>query len=339
MRNILMICILLTMGLVACQDEDNNRAEVINPETGDPAIDAVSAEIEKDSANAELYAQRGSLYYERQVHREALRDFNQAILLDSTQVGYYHTLADIYLDNNDSYTALEVLKDAKRRFPDDIPTILKLADFQLITQQYMDGMKNVNQTISKDPQNAEAYYLRGMYYREMRTPGKAMESFQKAVELNSELTDAYLIMGDMMSRENEELALRFYENAELNAPENEYVLHSKALHLHQMGRLDEAMEVYKKIHRLNPRYADAFYNGALLYLEIDSVQKAQNLLNIAIANDALYAKSYYYRGETYRMQGKREKAIADYEKALEISPNLSEAQKQLNALKKKEAVQ
>lgn len=340
MSRLLVLTICMLIGLWACQEQEKEeKAQAINVQTGDPAIDAVSAKIARDSTNAALYAKRGSIYYARQVFRESIRDYNKALLLDSTKINYYHKLADAYLESNDSYTALEVLRDAKRRFPAHIPTLLKLADFQLITKQYLDGLKNVNAAIQKSPQNADAYYLKGLFYRDMNAPLKAMEAFQKAVELNPDLSDAYLIMGNMMSQENPELALRFYNNALLSNPKDAIALHSKALHLHQMGRLDEAIVTYKKVHRLDPRYAEAFYNGGLLYLELDSVQKAQNLFNIAIANDPFFAKSFYYRGETHRMQENWADAMDDYKKALEINPNMKDAQRRLEELKEKESIQ
>lgn len=317
----------------ACTEkEESDQPMVLNKETGDPAIDAVIAEIREDSTNAGLYAKRGSLYYDRKVYTEAIRDFNKAVVLDSTKAEYFHSLADAYLENNNSHTALEVLKDAKNRFPGDIPTLLKLADFQLILKQYMAGLSNVNKVIEKKPQHADAYYLKGLFYRDMGSNLQAMEAFQKAVELDPDLSDAYLLMGNMISEENPELALRFYENALITDPEDVVALHHKALHLHQHGDLDEAMEVYKRIHVLDPRNSEAFYNAGLLFFEIDSIEKAENMFSIAIANDPFYPKSYYYRGETYRLQNDLERAKKDYEKAIELNPSYQLPREQLELI-------
>lgn len=317
----------------ACgEKEDSGQPMALNEETGDPAIDAVIEEIRKDSTNAALYAKRGSLYYDRKVYTEAIRDFNKAVMLDSTKAEYFHSLADAYLENNNSHTALEVLEDAKKRFPGDIPTLLKLADFQLILKQYMDGLSNVNKVIEMKPQHAKAYYLKGLFYRDMGSNLQAMEAFQKAVELDPDLSDAYLLMGNMISEENPELALRFYDNALITDPEDVVALHHKALHLHQHGDLDEAMEVYKRIHVLDPRNSDAFYNAGLLYFEIDSIEKAENMFSIAIANDPFYPKAYYYRGETYRLQNDLERAKKDYEKAIELNPSYQLPREQLEMI-------
>lgn len=46
------------------------------------AVDAITAEIEKDNANANLYRERGRLRFQLGMEREAMEDLRQAIALN-----------------------------------------------------------------------------------------------------------------------------------------------------------------------------------------------------------------------------------------------------------------
>lgn len=329
------ISIIIALSIVtfiACEDPKTQDKVVLNTETGVPEIDKISALIAKDSTNADLYYQRAELYTQREVYTEAIRDYDQAIQLDSTQAMYYHGLADALLDNQMSFEALEMMKKARALFPERIGTALKLSEFQLIVRKYLEALQTTNEIIELKPTEAEAYFMKGMIYRDMGSNAQAMEAFQKAVEFNPELSEAYLYMGDLMSEENPDLALRFYDNAILVDPKNPINHHSKALHLHQRGQLQEAMASYKEAHLLDMQYSEAFFNAGLLYLELDSIPKSYQMFNIAVETEPSFAKAYYYRGLTAELKGDTAQAIGDYQMALRYSPNMGEAQKALSNL-------
>jgi len=331
-HRIWIIVALVFVTFIACEDPETQDRVVLNTKTGVPEIDKISALIEKDSSNADLYYQRAELYAKREVYTEAIRDFDQAIRLDSTQAMYYHGLADALLDNQMSFEAVETMKKARKLFPERVGTALKLSEFQLIVQKYLEALQTVNAIIAMKPTEAEAYFMKGMIYRDMGSNAQAMESFQKAVEFNPELSEAFLYMGDMMSEENPEMALRFYDNAILVDPKNPINHHSKALHLHQRGQLQEAIIAYKEAHLLDMQYSEAFFNAGLLYLELDSIPKSYNMFNIAVETEPSFAKAYYYRGLTAEIQGNTAQARGDYQMALQYSPNMREAQKALSNL-------
>ena len=213
--------ILLLALATSCQDRsasDSEDPSAINEVTGDAEIDKISAKIDERPGDLDLYLQRGSIYMDRNLHKEAIRDFTLALELDSERPDVYEALADAYLANNMSFDALEVMKDAYRTFPDSVEVGLKLAEYHLILKQYLAAMNLTNSILEKNPGMADAYLFQGIVYREMKTPMKAMESFQNAVELDATLTDGWIMMAEMIAKEDLQMARRFYENAERSAP-------------------------------------------------------------------------------------------------------------------------
>ncbi|SRR6056297_93451 len=338
------IYLMIALTLVsACQSESDGtpsqEQEALNESTGDPAIDQVSAQIDERPGDAELYFERGNIYVDREVYSEAIRDFTMAMELQEGKAKYYEALADAYLNNNMSFDALEVMKDAYEAFPDSTHVGLKLAKYHLILEQYLASMNLTNKIIQEQPGLADAYLFRGMIYREMETPLKAMESFQTAVELDAGLTDAWIIMGEMMGEEDLDLASRFYQNAERSAPNELRPIHAHALFLHQNEQWEAAIAKYKEAHEKDPSASKTFYNAGLLYLELDSLSDAKAMFDIALGNDPLFAKAYYYRGMAAEWQENGAEALEFYQRAEQIDPTiptLSDRIRDLKSEKEKE---
>ena len=76
---------------------------------------------------------------------------------------------------------------------------------------------------------------------------------------------------------------------------------------------------------LNPADADAYYNRGDAYSEIGEYEKAVADYNKAIQVDPNDADAYYNRGCTYGEMGEYDKAIADFNKAIELAPNDADA--------------
>ena len=122
------------------QPTDKEQAAV--EKTGNSSIDGISQKIAADPSNADLYVERATLFYENEGFDEAIRDMRQALMIDSVNVDYHHLLADIYLDYFKSHLALNTLERAVALYPERIPTLLKLSEFQLILKQYDASMRN-----------------------------------------------------------------------------------------------------------------------------------------------------------------------------------------------------
>lgn len=102
--------------------------------------------------------------------------------------------------------------------------------------------------------------------------------------------------------------------------------------LFRMKRLDRAQEAFDKALALDPRQAMAHANlGSLLlarYLpgrDAGRLAQAQAAFNRAIELDGRSAVAYNGRGVAFKFAGQVEPALADWKKALELQPDLTDA--------------
>lgn len=139
----------------------------------------------------------------------------------------------------------------------------------------------------KDEMTEYDYWSEGMGFYVKAKYREAIESYNKAIELNPRYANAYLYRGNA------------YEAIE------EY---------------DQALEDYNKACQLNPMDLFAFKNRGGLYKTLKLYDKALKDFERAIQLDPLYESPYEERGNVYAEVKNYDKALDDYAKAIELNP-------------------
>jgi tetratricopeptide (TPR) repeat protein len=283
--------------------------------------------------NDSLYYHRAKYYIEAEQFDSAIHDLKLALSIDSTKKpDYYHVLSDVYLLNLNSKIALNVIELALERFPNDKKTILKSAKLKLILKQHLGALATLDKIFMRDPQYAPAHYLAGHIFYDMKEIGRAVNSYQKAVDLDPEMREAWIRLGDVLTELLNPKAILYYDNAIRMDSTDITTMHSRAYALHSLSKLQESLSSYLEISRRFPDYEPAFYNAGIIYKELDSIPKAIEFLNQSIALDSTIYSSYYQRGLCYKIAGENQKAKKDFEKAIELNSSFGDAQKALQRI-------
>ena len=333
MRNIIYpIFLSLVIFTMAC-NLDSKKTETTAapiPRTGNPTIDALTAQLTKTPGDATLYAARGNAYYEAEGFDEAIADLTKAMSIDSLNIDFRHVLADVYLDYYQSRLALKTMQKAAKLYPARIPTLLKLAEFQYILKQYTPSLQTVDQVLRIDPQLGEAYFMMGRNYKEMEEEDRAIASFQKAVDNDPDLIDAWAMLGELFGKRDNGIAIRFYDNA--LSLDSTYIgaYFGKARFFHSKGELKNAITEYENVNKFQPQYVDSYYNAGLAYFEMDSMDRAYKKFDLAINVEPTYYMAYYYRGSVYEVRGNKAAAKNDYEQTLNLNSDFMRAQEALD---------
>lgn len=317
--------IILLLVISACKEE--TKAVVSTGKvTGDQDIDNITQVIKSNASDPELLVDRANLFYKKELYDEAIADMQAAIAIDSLQPSYYHFLSDLYMDYYKSKESIQTMERAKFLFPGRIPTLLKLSETQFILKQSEEALLTLQGVLVKDPQNAEGHFMRGMIYRSMGEIDKAKEEFQTAIELDPDLTDGWLILGNMYEEEQNSKALIYYKTATSLDDDNPRAFHSLAYYYQNNGMIDQALEIYRRINDMDKNYHEAYLNAGLLYLEKQSYEKANEQFNILCSIEPQNALAYYYRGISYELLGDKELAKQDYKNSLTLDPDSEKAQ-------------
>lgn len=297
-----------------------------------PDILLLSEQIEKDPNNTTLYNQRAEAYFEALNYEAALKDIHTSLNIDSTQIMCYFTLADLLLSTNEPVRALSSLDKAISIDPTDPSIYVEAANYCLYFPQpdYDKALAYLAGAFRNDPKYADAYFMRGIIFKEKGNLEQAKASFQAAVENDPTQYNAFVQLGLIYSDEKNDLALAFFNNALKVNPKGIDALYAKGMYLQNSKKYNEAIEVYKEIVPLDQQFEKAFFNIGYCYFQLDSIDKAYNNFKIATELDPSYAEAYYNRGLCALAKDDRLDAKYNFTQALQIKPDYKQAQEALD---------
>ena len=142
-------------------------------------------------------------------------------------------------------------------------------------------------TIAEDPNEAWAYYNRGIALRLKGHAEKADGDFRKALSLD---------------------------------PQHVWAIYHLGAALRTQGRLGQAVEAYNRALTIDAGLAWATYNRGLIRSRQGQYAAAIEDFDKTLESDANYAWVYYDRGLAYLKQKRYAPAIADFIKAAAIAP-------------------
>lgn len=311
----------LLIFLFSCNGDAPPVEEEVTPSGGDPGITRMTEAISADPKNAELYAQRATMEYDRQNYDAAIADLNRALSIDSTNIDYHYNLADVYLDYYRSRLALRTLERASSLEPKNVETLLRLAETELTLKQYPEALVTLSEVTKVDPRNPDAYYLISQAFLETGDTARAINSVEEATEIDPDFTDAFIKMGQLLFAKGLPRAGQYFDAAIAIDPEDVVALHAKADYLRDNGQLNEAIAAYRAASLADRQYVAGHFNAGLLYLELDSLQPALTEFNLVIKNDPVHIRGFFFRGYTKEQLGDGDAACKDYDVALRFAPD------------------
>lgn len=329
MKRILFI--VCTIIFFACGNNSENKPDLEGSNI--PEIMTKQKNVEKNPQNPEAYIQLAQAYYKYEGYDEAIQIVKRAISLDSTQARYYRMLSDVYFQYNKSFDAITVIQQASGMFPDSLEIQLDLARKQNFLKQYDQSIQTLNRVVSSNIANDEVYYILGTNYRYLGQTERALSNLKVAVELNADNLLAYqdlAIMCDTLGKD--QLSLQYFENALRIDSTNMVTLFARGDFHNRRLQDKDAISWYRKVAKYNKDYAEPYFNIGLIYMDNDSIVKANKHFNMVVQMEPTHSLGYYYRGLSSQMLGNKASAINDFKQALNINPDLTRAKQALKDL-------
>lgn len=279
-------------------------------------IEKINAEINGDPDNAGLYFTRGLKYRSVKKDSLALLDFQKSISLDSTEAKYYSAVGDLLFENKDISGSIKWFEKALSFNPEDKTAHLKMAKLFLYTGEYPKAFVEINTVLRADVYNPEAYFLKGMCYKNMKDTAKAISSFQTAVQNDPKYSAAHLQLALIYDEKRDPVALKYFENAYRADSTDLEPLYGEAMFWQKQNNFAEAKKVFRRMVLIDRAYPRTYYNMGWMLMQEDSTEKAVRQFDIAIENKPDYADAYYNRGLCKEILKKYPDALEDYKQAL-----------------------
>ncbi|MCC7029415.1 MAG: tetratricopeptide repeat protein [Chitinophagaceae bacterium] len=282
-------------------------------------VEKLSADLKNEPKNAALYFKRGQAYRAVKMDSLALMDFQKATVLDSSQSKYFSAVGDLLFEHKDITGSVPWFQKSLALNPGDEKAHLKMAKLFLYIEEFPKAFVEINTVLRGNVYNAEAYFLKGMCYKSMKDTAKAISSFQTAVQTDPKYVDAHMQLALIYEAKKDPVSLKYFENAYQADTFNMEPLYGQAMYWQNQQNFTEAKKVFKRMILRDRSYAKSYYNTGWMLMQEDSTEKAIRQFDIAIQNKPDYADAYYNRGICKEILGKNADALEDYNQALSFN--------------------
>ncbi len=310
--------------IASCREKDKEEKQEKQSPPSEfdqiPLIQNLTAKISEEPNDPELHFARGKAYMELGNHINAMKDIHEAIRLDSTEGKYYIMLSGIYFSKQEYTRAITALEAGRKNAPDNIDLMLELARYQLYVGEREKSIQLLDDVLRKNVSNAEAYFLKGMIFKEIGDTAKAISNFQTSVEQNPKYYKSYMQLGLLLTKKKNKLALDYLNNALRIDPSGYEARYAIAMYHQEMKENEKAIELYNQMIVDFPQEKDAYYNIGYIHFQMDSIDRASRDFNRAIAVAPDYADAYYMIGLCAEVKKDFSNARRYYHQALKLNP-------------------
>jgi tetratricopeptide (TPR) repeat protein len=305
--------------LMACNNTTTTKHQ--SPEA--ELVNGITQQINEDPQNATLYFKRAKAYLKLKNDSTACKDFIKASTLDSSKAEYFSAAGDLLFNSGDITSSVQYLQHAIQLNPNDARAKLKVAKLFLYIKEYQKSFTLINEVLRKDAYNQEAYFLKGMIYKDIQDTVNAISSFQTASQLNPDDAVPLMQLGNLHKYKQASKAIQYYTNAFKLDSTNPEPINAIGVMYQEQNQLEKAKQEFKRCIVINKNYAKGFYNLGCVYMDQDSLQQAINKFNIALQVEPTYAEAYYNKGLCYELLKDVANAIDNYKTALKMDPEFT----------------
>jgi tetratricopeptide (TPR) repeat protein len=267
----------------------------------------------------------------------------QDTLADLQQAETYNLQGEYNLDKNLVKQAVRDFNHALEINPDYVDALVNRGGANVLQNKYNDALKDLNHALDLEKKHAEIYNLRGEIYLLSKMFDQATKDFTAAIILNPMYSDAYLNRARAYAEKGmKEEAELDYNQAIKAAPdkfsgfmdldsseslfdEDNSSSKEKAAKYIQQGLEDlkaekyyEAIESFTQAINLSPDDARGYINRGQAYVELDQPDEAIVDLNRAVIYDPLNPTLYYWRAMAWKALDSRINTVADLKLSCEL---------------------
>lgn len=193
-------------------------------------------------------------------------------------------------------------------------------------KQHEKAIENFNRAVEINPNFARAYSNRGVIYSDLKKFDRAIADCNIAIILDPNEAVSYYHRGVVYTELGHwEKAIKDYSKAiKLNPNFIEAYNNCGNAYAH-LKLYNEALEDFNKAIELNPNFAAAYNNRGNAYSDIGNHNKAIKDYKIALKLNSKFAMAYFGLGLVYGRLNDYDKAVENYSRAIELDPNLERA--------------
>ena len=289
------------------------------------AIELYKNATEKAPGFAPLYCVLGDIYLSTGYFEDAITEYKMAIWLDSFNIAAYRHLCRAYEEQGDYNQAIEVYNKLIAMAPNIPDLYSNLANIYYIKGEFDLAISNYQTAITLNPNRSWTSVIAqtmGFVYQENKAdPDAAISAYQTAYVLTPEDIDIYVNLGSAFyDKEDYNNALAVYRQALELQPHNPKIHCNLGFLYWGKADTEEAIKSYELAIKYNEKYDIAYNNLGVIYLDdLGRVNKAIDLFRKAVEVNPSYALAHFNLARATSIIGDKIEAAKLYQMAQDIN--------------------
>jgi len=320
------LIIILAALISNCTNQLPEGAQVIseNDTTFSEDIREISAKINKNPKDDNLYYLRGNTFFFDQNYKKAIVDFQTASTLNPNNPLYHFRLGESYLEldsANFEKSSLHLSKAIELK-SDYTEAKFLMAKLSLARQQYEAFNKWFKEIENNSEFREKSLVLKLISFKEQKDTVKA-EVFCDAIlnefpnNFDATMQKALLFMNKDLNLSNS------YIDKALAIDEfSAEALYSKAFILQKQQKYADAYKLYERTLKVNPEHLYALYNMGVIDYLFENYQDAIKRADQILDKSSVFAKAYALKGSCYQTMGNKKAAEEQLSAAQKLDKNL-----------------
>jgi tetratricopeptide (TPR) repeat protein len=220
------------------------------------------------------------------------------------------------------------------QYPDSVALRLRLVDGLDSLGDYKQAISQMDSLILRDSLNYALWYRKALVQQNDEDTTGALRSYRYAIAIYP-APDAMLGAANLFAEKKDPTALVLAKNVADMRLGSLYDAHTNfitGVYFARKGERKKAIEAFDACIYDNRNYMEAYMEKGFLYYDDKEIDKATIVFETAVKTSPMYADGYYWLGKCQETANKRTEAIANYKLALQLDPNLKEAEEALKRL-------
>ncbi len=281
--------------------------------------------IDKAPGLTPLYCLLGDVYLALGRFEDAITEYKMAIWLDSLNVAAYKHLCQAFEEQGDFDSAVETYEKILKITPNIPDVHANLANILYVKGDVKGAISHFQTAVTLNPRKNWTSVVNqtlGFVFQESSNDlDAAISSYQSAYLLTPEDIDVYINLGSAFyDKEDIDNALAVYRNALELDPTNARI-HCNLGFLHWgRGDLDEAITEYELAIKYDPNYDIAYNNLGVIHLDdLGRVAQAIELFKKSVECNPNYALAHFNLARAITITGDKIEAAKLYQVAQDVN--------------------
>lgn len=318
---------------VAAQTPAGSKSEAApaNSELSAPAKAPLKRSLQSSLDDANRYLKIGNL-------SKAFEILSQAIVDSPDDPQAFRLRAVLYQRTGQTANALTDYAQAVRLSPDDAQLLDEVGFLSFSAGRLDDAEKYFRKAVKLNAKLARAWNHLGMVQIANKQNSLAIESLDAALKILPDFVDALINRGFAHYQLGEfESALRDYASALKADPKAANAFNNRGLVYFQQKKYDEAVGEFTRCIMLDPKEPKYYEHRRLAYQKLGMTAEAKSdeekwkrmqqsrLAELEIYRNPSSPTGYLARGEIAMNDGDLKAALADFDRAVTVSPRTARA--------------